>query len=83
MRLHISLPADVVAEVDKRVGPRERSSFVEAALRRALEEQARDQALETALGSIADTGHEWDGDPAAWVRAQRAERVRTPAGDPR
>lgn len=81
MRVHISLPAEVVAEVDRRVGARERSSFVEAALRRALQEQARDEALEAALGSIDDTGHDWDDDPAAWVRAQRAARAGTaPAG---
>jgi hypothetical protein len=25
----------------------------------------------SAIASIPDTGHEWDEDPAAWVRAQR------------
>ncbi|PZS38682.1 MAG: hypothetical protein DLM62_12390 [Pseudonocardiales bacterium] len=24
------------------------------------------------LGAIADSGHDWDADPATWVRAQRA-----------
>lgn len=24
-----------------------------------------------AFGTIADSGHEWDDDPAAWVHAQR------------
>jgi hypothetical protein len=28
--------------------------------------------LGQALGSIEDTGHEWDDDPAGWVRQQRA-----------
>ncbi len=27
--------------------------------------------IESAIGSIPDTGHEWDDDPAEWVRAQR------------
>ena len=27
--------------------------------------------IEAALGSLPDTGHEWDDDPAAWVRHQR------------
>lgn len=27
--------------------------------------------IEASLGSISDTGHEWDDDPAAWVREQR------------
>lgn len=31
---------------------------------------AEDGALREALGSIGDHGHEWDEDPAAWVREQ-------------
>jgi hypothetical protein len=27
--------------------------------------------LERALGSLADSGHDWDSDPAEWVRAAR------------
>jgi len=72
MRLHISLTDALVAELDRQVGPRERSSFIEAALRHALEDRARDDALEAAFGTIDDTGHDWDGDPADWVRRQRA-----------
>ena len=73
MRLHISLADDLLAAVDQQVGPRERSAFIERAVRRALEEGARDEALETAFGAIADSGHDWDDDPAAWVRRQRAD----------
>ncbi len=71
MRLHITVDDDVVAAVDRLVGPRQRSGFITAALRRAVDEQQRWEQLESALGSISDTGHEWDTDPAAWVRAQR------------
>jgi Arc/MetJ family transcription regulator len=77
MRLHISLADAVVAELDRRVGPRERSAFIERAVRHALEENAQDQALEAALGAIGNTGHEWDDDPAEWVRRQRADDSRT------
>lgn len=77
MRLHISVDDDVVAELDRRVGSRERSSFIETAIRRALDEQARDEALEAALGSISDSGHDWDLDPAGWVRHQRADARRS------
>lgn len=77
MRLHISLDDGVVAELDRRVGPRERSSFIEAAIRRALDEYAQHEALESAFGSIADHGHDWDDDPAAWVRRQRADATRS------
>jgi len=76
MRLHITLDDELVAELDRRVGPRERSSFITAAVRRALAEQRNWEAIETALGAVADHGHDWDEDPAAWVRAQRAADVR-------
>ena len=36
-----------------------------------LEYERRWDEIEASLGSIADTGHEWDDDPAAWVREQR------------
>ena len=71
MRLHISLEDELVAELDRRVGPRRRSSFIAAAVRRAVEDERRWDLIESALGSIEDEGHEWDEDPAAWVRAQR------------
>ena len=33
-----------------------------------------EDAREAALGSIPDTGHTWDDDPAQWVRDQRGNR---------
>lgn len=77
MRLHISLADAVVAELDRQVGARERSAFIELAVRRALEDHARNDALETAFGAIDDTGHDWDEDPAGWVRRQRADDSRS------
>ena len=74
MRVHLSLADDVVAAVDAQVGARERSSFIESALRRALADRGRQRALDEAVGSIDDSGHDWDGDPAAWVRLQRTDR---------
>jgi len=71
MRLHITLDDDLVAELDRRVGLRRRSSFVAAAVRRALDDDARWQAIQDAVGTVADDGHEWDPDPARWVAAQR------------
>ena len=32
--------------------------------------------VETAAGAIDDEGHEWDDDPAAWVREQRRADTR-------
>ena len=76
MRLHITLEDELVEDLDRRVGPRGRSGFIAQALRQALEDQRRWEMIESAIGSIPDRGHDWDADPAAWVRSQRrgAER---------
>jgi predicted transcriptional regulator len=71
MRLHISLDDDLVEELDERVGRRRRSTFISETLRRALDDERRWEDIEAGLGAIADGGHDWDDDPAGWVRAQR------------
>lgn len=71
MRLHIALADELVAELDRRVGPRRRSAFIALLIRRGLDDEARWDEIESALGQIDDFGHEWDDDPAEWVRAQR------------
>lgn len=73
MRLHIQLPDELVAELDARIGVRQRSAFLVGLIRRALDDEQRWDELEAAIGSIVDSGHEWDDDPAGWVRAQRAD----------
>lgn len=76
MRMHITVDDELVADLDARVGPRRRSRFIVAALRRALEDERRWDDIEQALGAISDAGHDWDDDPVAWVRDQRAGDVR-------
>jgi Arc/MetJ family transcription regulator len=71
MRLHISLEDELVAELDRRVGKRGRSAFIARMLRRTLDDERRWDQILSSLGSIEDSGHEWDDDPAAWVREQR------------
>ena len=71
MRLHITLEDSLVRALDQRVGARRRSAFIAAAVRLALEEEERWELVESALGSVPAEGHEWDSDPAAWVRDQR------------
>ena len=71
VRLHISLSDELVAELDRRVGPRRRSAFVAAAVASALEDERRWELVESAIGTVSDSGHEWDEDPADWVRRQR------------
>lgn len=76
MRLHILLDDDLVAAIDERAGQRKRSEFISLVLRQALESEARWDEMEAALGALEGTEHEWDSDPAAWVRAQRSDTRR-------
>ena len=71
MRIHIMLDDELVAELDRRAGARRRSAFVAELIARGLEDERRWDEIEAALGSISDTGHDWDDDPGAWVRMQR------------
>ena len=71
MRIHIALNDELVAELDRRAGARRRSAFVAELIKRGLEDERRWDDIEAALGSLPDSGHEWDDDPAAWVRRQR------------
>jgi Arc/MetJ-type ribon-helix-helix transcriptional regulator len=71
MRLHISLEDELVEQLDRRVGRRRRSTFISETVRRALDDERRWEDIEAGLGALSDSGHEWDADPAGWVRAQR------------
>lgn len=71
MRMHIELDDELIDRIDDIAGPRGRSGFVRQALEAAVTQEERWRALESAFGAIPATGHEWDDDPAAWVRAQR------------
>jgi predicted transcriptional regulator len=71
MRVHVILEDDVVKELNELAGPRGRSAFIAAAVRERIEREARWRKIESAIGSIPDHGHDWDEDPAAWVREQR------------
>jgi metal-responsive CopG/Arc/MetJ family transcriptional regulator len=72
MRLHITLEDGLVAQLDRRVGRRRRSSFISETIRRALEDERRWDDIEAGLGSMVGAEHEWDEDPSGWVTAQRA-----------
>ena len=76
MRLHISLDDEIVRALDGRVGRRQRSTFIAAAVRHALDDERRWQDIEDAVGALADSEHDWDRDPARWVRQQRASDLR-------
>jgi metal-responsive CopG/Arc/MetJ family transcriptional regulator len=71
MRLHITLDDDLVETLDRHVGRRRRSAFISEMVRKALEDERRWEDIEAGLGALAEREHEWDADPAGWVRAQR------------
>ncbi len=71
MRLHITLQDELVRELDRRVGARRRSGFIARAVETALDDERRWDLIESSLGSIGEKGHDWDEDPASWVREQR------------
>jgi metal-responsive CopG/Arc/MetJ family transcriptional regulator len=71
MRLHISLDDGLVERLDRRVGRRHRSAFISETVRSALDDERRWEDIEAGLGALAGREHEWDSDPAGWVRAQR------------
>ena len=71
MRLHIALDDELVAELDRRAGARRRSAFIAELIRRGLDDERRWDDIEAALGHVSDSGHDWDDDPADWVRRQR------------
>lgn len=71
MRMHVEIADDLVRQIDGVAGKRHRSQFVRDAIAAALDQRVRAGLIRSARGVIADRGHEWDTDPAAWVRAQR------------
>lgn len=74
--MHIELADALVSRVDELAGPRGRSAFVRAAVERAVRQELRWADIEAAAGAIEGEGHEWDADPARWVREQRRADVR-------
>lgn len=71
MRMHIELDDALVAKVDEFAGHRGRSAFVRLAIERAVDQELRWASLESAAGTLGDQQHDWDVDPAGWVRGQR------------
>ena len=72
MRIHIVLDDDLVAEIDRRAGERKRSEYIAGVVREAINNGQRWDEIEAGLGILADTEHDWDADPAGWVRLQRS-----------
>jgi plasmid stability protein len=71
MRVHVNLDDELVRELDRRAGRRGRSTYIAATLRRALDDERRWEDIAASVGKLSDSDHDWDADPAEWVRAQR------------
>ncbi len=78
--VNMSLPEDLVRQLDEVAGPRNRSAFAEDALRRAIRREQFRLAAERYAGSLkAEDYPHWrtSEDVVAWVREMRAEETST------
>jgi predicted transcriptional regulator len=78
--VNLSLPEDLVKELDEVAGPRNRSAFAEEALRRAVKRELFRIAGERFAGSLkAEDYPHWrtSEDVVEWVRMMRAEETST------
>jgi len=74
MRTHVILRDDLVEEVDRRVGKRRRSEFINAAVGERLKLLRLIEAAESVGGSLKDVdipGWETEESTLAWVRNMR------------
>ena len=74
MRTHVILRDDLVEEVDKRVGKRKRSEFINEAVEERLKRLRLIEAAEVAGGSLKDVdipGWETEESTLEWVRELR------------
>ncbi len=72
---NLTLPPELVAEVDALAGRRNRSRFVEDAVRARLKRERLRLAIEQTFGALEGQGPpEWDEPDGVvrWVRGQRA-----------
>lgn len=60
MRISIHLDDELVADLDERAGTGRRDVFIAELIRRGLDYERRWGEIEASLGTIVDTGHEWD-----------------------
>ena len=73
MRIHVHLEDDLLAELDREVGQRGRSAYIEDIIRADLDRRRRWRLIWEALEGppIDDEGHVWDPDPAAYFHEER------------
>lgn len=78
--VNLSLPEDLVADLDKVTGPRKRSAFAEQALRRAIKREQFHIVAKEVAGSLDPKDYPYwrtSEDVVEWVRMMRAEETST------
>ena len=78
--VNLSLPEDLVADLDEVAGPRKRSAFAEEALRRAIKREQFRIVVEEVAGSLDPKDYPYwrtSKDVVEWVRMMRAEETST------
>ena len=74
--VNLSLPEDLVVELDEVSGPRNRSAFAEEALRKAIKREQLRVSIERTAGSLSAEDYPYwrtSEDVVSWVRQMRAE----------
>ena len=73
IRTHVILPAELVEEVDRLVGARRRSRFVEEAIRKQLRCEKMATVLRDSAGSLRGDYPEWETPEkvSRWVAERR------------
>lgn len=76
-RTHVVLDGQLVKDIDRLVGPRQRSKFLTEAAQKELLRRRQVEALKAAAGAWKDSDHpELNEGSAAWVRKLRQESER-------
>ena len=76
MPKHVTLPEELIEEIDRVAGARKRSRFVEEAVRERLQREARSAARKSTAGSLRDEDYpDWESPEAVaeWVHNLRRE----------
>lgn len=77
VRTNVTLPAEVITEIDKLAGPRGRSAYVAEAVQARLKRDRVRRILAETYGAAAGRSRWRDADEAyRWVRALREEQAR-------
>jgi Arc/MetJ-type ribon-helix-helix transcriptional regulator len=77
VRTNVTLPSEVISEIDALAGPRGRSAYVAEAVRARLKRDRMRKVLDETYGAAVGRSQWKDPDEAyRWVRALREDRTR-------